>query len=271
MRALRIVLCVVAAASLVAACTTLGPMPAMSGATPIPPPRTGVELQLGVVPGYFLSSSVQQEIDGASINQLAALVDVGGLLSLPGLTVGGRYVGEGDQGGYPEPTLGYRWYLGPSRRLAAGIFGYGAHGSGAERGASYSATRGGLDGSIDIRLTPEYRWLELHLVATASFVALSAKGTYCTDDAQRFAVECPEDGDGPGNMTTAEARGLYPAGSAGIAVDSGRHLAGYFHGVRFLLDIAGGSMPRVEMGEQQTAALWAAFGLSLTIGVGSTN
>jgi hypothetical protein len=44
-------------------CTTLGPMPITTAQTPLPSPRPGVEVGAAVVPGYYLSDSVQKAED----------------------------------------------------------------------------------------------------------------------------------------------------------------------------------------------------------------
>src|SRR5262245_56063744 len=42
-------------------CTALGPMPATTAVAPLPAGRPSFEVQVGALPGYYLSSSVQQE------------------------------------------------------------------------------------------------------------------------------------------------------------------------------------------------------------------
>jgi len=249
-----------------AGCTTLGPMPALIGAAPVPPERAGVELQGGAMPGYFLSAAVKEKAEGAPIVQGSALVELGQWVGLPGLTVGGRYVGDPDQGGYPEPLLGYRRFLDESRRWGAAVLAGVSYGSGDAKGASYSATRSQLELGFDLRATDESSWIELHLLGSASALALWADGTYCLDANGRFGIDCPNP---PANRTRASASGLYPAAALGIAIDSGRHLGGRFHGVRLAVHFAAGAMPRVEAGEQQSATGYAALGLSLSLGFGA--
>ena len=60
-----------------AACTTLGPMPATTGISAVPAARPGMEAQAGFVPAYFLSTSVQDEAQGTVTSQLSALVEQG--------------------------------------------------------------------------------------------------------------------------------------------------------------------------------------------------
>src|SRR5205085_5009216 len=92
-------------------CTALGPMPATTGVAPLAAGRPSFELQVGGMPGYYLSSSVQQPPKGSSIAQAAILVEPDDIIHVPGLIVGGRYVGESAEGGYPEPMVGYRTFV----------------------------------------------------------------------------------------------------------------------------------------------------------------
>lgn len=253
---------------LLGACTTLGPMAASTGTVPIPAPRTGAEVQVGVVPGYFLSQGVKSEAAGAPIGQAAVLLDLGRLVGLPGLVIGGRYLGGSNDGGYPEPMLGYRTLLGKSQQLGAAFVAHGGHGSGEQDGASYEATTLGVEAAFDLRVTARRRWFELHLTGSATASALDASGRYCVG-MDGFGVMCPEPGDPPGTMVDASAGGIYPAVAVGLAVDTARHLAGYFHGARLSAQIAAGAMPRFASGEQQSAAGYLAIGLSLTIGFGA--
>src|SRR5262245_51163235 len=60
---------------LLCGCTTLGPTPAMTG-VPVPPiDRTGVELQIAAVPGYYLSSTVMQDPKGSAIGQVLGVLE----------------------------------------------------------------------------------------------------------------------------------------------------------------------------------------------------
>jgi hypothetical protein len=63
---------------------------------------------------------------------------------------------------------------------------------------------------------------------------------------------------------------LYPAVNAGIALDFGRHLPAIFHGGRLALLGAGGTMPTVISGQQQSARTYFALGLSLAFGLGTS-
>src|SRR5262245_39820513 len=139
---------------LTSACTTLGPMPATTGARYAPAARPDITLSAAAVPGYFLSSAVQKDAKGAPIGQASVMVEPDRWVDLPGAVVGGRYVGKSDQGGYPEPMLGYRAYLDGEKRLALGGLAYGTRGSGESERASYEAWRVGGEIGSDVRITP---------------------------------------------------------------------------------------------------------------------
>ena len=250
-----------------AACTTLGPMPATTGTTPIPLERTGVELQVAAVPGYYVSSAVKDDPDASPIGQAAALLDLAGIV--PGVIVGGRYVGKANEGGYPEPLLGYRRALGQIHQYAVAVVAFGTRADGANDGATYQATRLGVEGAFDARATGMSSLLELHLIGAVSWTALWAKGRYCLDEDGRFGVDCPDPPDPPGPMTSAKGSGFYPAATLSVAADVARHLDRYLHGIRLALSLAVGAMPRVESGVQESAVPYATFGLSLTVGLGA--
>jgi len=264
----RLALMVPLSLALLSGCTALGPMAATTGLTPIPAARPSFEGSLGVVPGHYLSAGVQAEPKGASIGQAAILVEPDSIIHVPGLIVGGRYVGSSTAGGYPEPLVGYRTYLGDDHMFAVSAIGYATHGSGTRSNASYSATHGGAEAGVDFRVTPEYAWFELHLAAAASLTGISAKGSYCVDADRRYGIDCPNPPDPPGPRVDASAGGLYPAAVGTIAIDIGRRLKGEFHGGRIALMGGGGTMPRVVGGEQESAKPYASAGLSLTVGFG---
>jgi hypothetical protein len=252
-------------AALLGGCTALGPMAATTGVTSIPAGRPSFEGSVGVVPGHYLSAGVEAEPKGASIGQGAILVEPDSIIHVPGLIVGGRYVGSSTAGGYLEPMVGYRTYIGNDHMLAISAVGYATHGSGSRSNASYSATRGGAEAGVDLRVTPEFEWFELHLSAAASLTGISAKGRYCVDSQHRYGVDCP---DTPEPRIDASAGGIYPSGVGSIAIDVGRRLRGEFHGGRIALFGGGGTMPRLVGGQQESAAPYASAGLTLTVGFG---
>jgi hypothetical protein len=246
-------------------CTALGPMPATTAVASAPTQRPGLELQVGALPGYYLSSGVQANPKGASISQAAVLVEPDSIIHVPGLVVGGRYIGDSEKGGYPEPMAGYRTFLDDGKHFGLSAIGYATHGSGSAKGASYAATRGGAEAGIDFRATPESKWFELHLLASASLTGLSAEGVYCIDADGTYGVDCP---DQMPKTQYATARGFYPAATGGISVDFARRFNGEFHGGRLELLVGGGTMPRVTHGEQESPKSYASAGLAVSIGFG---
>lgn len=256
-----------ALASLVSSgCTTLGPMPATTAQSAVPIERPGVELQAAAVPGYFLSSTVQEEAAGAAIGQLALMLEPGEWIRVPGLALGGRYVGNEGSDGYLEPMLRYRLALDEDDRFSAAAIGFGTHARGENEGASYSATRGGLELGLNARLTPPNHWAELHASLSAAATGLAVDGEYCLGSEQTFGVDCSTSTQAP---IHAEAGGVYPSATAMLALDFGRHLRGPLHGGRLGILGSVGSMPRVESGTQSAPSAYAAAGLALSVGLGA--
>ena len=247
-------------------CTQLGPMPATTAMSVVQARRPDVELQAGVVPGYYLSSAVQKSPDGTTMSQVAALFEPDRLLALPGVVVGARYAGDSKSGPSIEPMLGYRRALGTEEVLSLGVFGYGTHAQRASRGASYSATRAGVETGIDLRATPQSYWLEVHFMPAVSLTGLSANGTYCLDAAGQFGADCP---DTNANPVRAQANGFYPSVSGTIALEIARHLNTFFHGARLAAQIATGTMPTVVAADQKDATGYVSGGLTLTLGFGA--
>ncbi|MFO0564920.1 MAG: hypothetical protein U0263_04610 [Polyangiaceae bacterium] len=252
--------------ALLSGCTTLGPMPAITGQSVVPTPRPGVEAQVAGVPGYYLSDSVKSEGKGTTVAQAAVMAEPGELIGLPGLSVGGRFVGDDENGGYPEPMLRYRRGLDDRGVFSAGVLAHGGYGHGSASGASYEATSGGLEAAVDARVTPESQWLEVHFTGSLGLSGLDANGDYCLDANGRWGVDCDELST---NRTHAKASGFYPSVAGAIALDIARHLHGVMHGGRVALHGAVGRMPRVESAEQKDDKTYTAVGLSLTLGLGA--
>ncbi|MCC6904074.1 MAG: hypothetical protein IT377_34220 [Polyangiaceae bacterium] len=252
--------------ALLCGCTTLGPMPAITGQSVVPTPRPGGEAQVAAVPGYYLSESVQEQPRGAAIQQAAVMLEPGDLIGLPGLSVGGRFVGDGDNGGFPEPMVRYRAHVDRQKMLAVGGVVYGGYGHGSASGASYEATRGGAEAALDLRATPRSKWVEVHLFGSLGLMGLDANGDYCLDADGRWGVDCD---DPPTTLTHAKASGFYPTAAGGIALDLARHLHGILHGGRVALHGAVGRMPHVEGAEQKSAKTFTSAGLSVTLGMGA--
>ncbi|HEY1535987.1 MAG TPA: hypothetical protein VGF76_18335, partial [Polyangiaceae bacterium] len=222
----------------VAGCTTLGPMPSTTGVAMAPTGRPDVTVQGGFVPGYYLSSAVSEDAQGASLTQLGAVLEPDRLLGLPGVFVGARYAGDHSAGASLEPVLGYRAALGADRSLGLGVVAYGTHASATQSRASFSATRGGLEAGGDLRLFPPSKILELHLNASAALTGLSASGSYCVDAAGTYGMDCA---DGTTALSDAKVSGLYPSLNAGLALDFAQHRESVFHGVRLALGAGGGT------------------------------
>ena len=256
-------------AALGAGCTSLGPMPATTGVSFAPAARPDVEIQGGFVPGYYLSSGVQEKPKGAALRQLAGVLEPDRWLGIPGLFAGARYAGDSDSGPAVEPLVGYRRFLDDERRLAAGAVAYGTRGSGSRNQASYSATRAGGEAGVDIRLTPESRWVELHVNASGSVTGVDAEGTYCVDAQGQYGVDCPEPQNNP-VFVSARAVGVYPSARAGLSIELARHIEIPFHGARIDLGVAGGTMPRVVSGVQTGAHTYGEAGATLSVGFGAS-
>ena len=247
-------------------CTTLGPMPATTGVAMAPAGRPDVTVQAGLVPGYYLSSAVTQDGNGATIKQIGALIEPDHLLSVPGLFVGARYAGEASSGAAPEPLVGYRATVGQARSLGFGVVAFGTHAHESEKGASFSATRGGAEAGADLRLTPDSHWLELHLNASAALTGLSAHGAYCVDSTGTYGVDCP---DGSVPLNDVHAGGLYPSVNAGLSLNFAQHLESAFHGGRLNFGAGAGTMPRVQSNEQVSARSYVALGGTLAFDFGA--
>ena len=250
-------------------CTTLGPTPAMTGIPTPPLERPGVELQVAAVPGYFLSGAVTEDPKAAVLPQVAAVFEPDELIHVPGLLAGARYAGKGDAGAALEPLLGYRTFLDDEKRFSLAALGFFAYASAASQGASFSALRGGFEAGVDARLTPRSHYAELHTNLGLTFTGLNADGDYCLARGSEYGVDCPDE---PSErmLVRGSASGLFPSAHAGASLDFARHLHAPFHGVRLAIDFAGGTMPTVRSGEQQSAHLYGSGGLSLTVGLGQS-
>jgi hypothetical protein len=241
------------------ACTTLGPVPATTAMSARPEVAPAGEAQVAFVPGYYLSQGTAKDPKGASIGQIALTFDPGRWL--PGLVVGFRAVGPShDTQG--EPMIGYRRELG---RVAVGAFVHGTHAKAEHEGASYEATRVGGEVATDVRITREHPWVELHAIGSIAAQHVSAEGTYCLDADLTYGVNC---GDPPENLTSADAKGLYPAATAGLAVDVLRRPGRVLHGFRVIAIVAAGAMPRVVAAEQTDATGWFSIGLGASVAFG---
>lgn len=245
-------------------CATLGPMPGRTGVSPVPAANPEFAAQFGVMPGYYLSASAADEPNGAGIPQLLASIDPGHVA--PGLLLGGRVYGEsGDTA--VEPILGYRRKLGVEGRLAVAALLYGTRMKTTSEHATYAATRAGLEGAADLRLTNPNRWVEAHAVGSVSLTNVSADGTYCVDG--DHAIDCPDPFPTPDPpRASAEASGVYPTVTIGVAADLFKFPSSVFHHARLELMFGAGAMPRVVDGEQARAKGYATLGAALTLAFG---
>ncbi|MCA9647256.1 MAG: hypothetical protein KC492_41490 [Myxococcales bacterium] len=251
------------AAGWLAGCTTLGPVPTVTGQAISPEPRSNLELQVGAVPGYFLSGAVQAEPEGSPVQQGAGLFDPEDLIGVKGLGVGGRVIGGGDEGAYGEPMVRYRTYVDSDERFAMGGLLYGTRASGGASHASYSMTRIGGEYALDFRATSKSEWAEVHLTGGVGLLSLDANGKYC-QGSDGYGVDC----DDQLPNATVGVNGLYPTVFAGANLDLFRHLDSAFHGARLGLLFAAGQMPRVQNAEQQSSTAYASGGATLTVMLG---
>jgi hypothetical protein len=251
-------------ALLLSACTTLGPMPATTGISAVPANRPGVELQGGLAPGYFLSAATREpDHRGGVSRQLSALIEPDRWLGVRGLIAGMRGGVSDADDRTAEPFLGYRRRL--SEDIALGAVGHGTVIRGTDRGASYRASRVGGELAVDARLFAPVAWLELHGQVSAAAVFLDAHGTYCAS-ADGLGIDCSEDGHD--RVIDGTARGVFPSGTASVALDVARS-AGVFHGGRIALVGATGMMPQVRDGMETSSVRYHSVGLTLTLGLGS--
>jgi hypothetical protein len=235
---------------------------------PVPPiDRSGVELQVGVVPGYYLSSTVVEDKQGSAIPQLLGLLEPDELLAVPGLFAGARYAGESDEGAALEPLVGYRTHLDDDKRVALSLTSFIAYASEELDGAAFSALRAGLDAGLDANLSGTSKYAELHTNLGVTLTGLDADGRYCLDADRMFGQDCSDDGPPP---VAASVSGIFPSAHGGASLELARHLKTGFHGLRLGLDLAAGAMPTVIAGEQRGMKLYLAGGLSLSIGAGAT-
>jgi hypothetical protein len=251
-------------AGVAGACTSLGPMPATTGVSAVTHGKPGVELSGAITPVWRLSAAASgEDRSGNAVLQGAIVVEPDRLIDAPGLVVGARAFGNDGDAGY-EPLVGYRHRANERTTIAA--VAYGTKMSAAEHGADYEAVRAGAEIVADAEVVKLASWLALHASASASGTYVSASGRYCVDP-DGDAIDC--DADGPNTMTDGEVRGVYPTGSASLALDLVRR-GGGFRGVRLAFAAAGGYMPRLVGGEQRRGDLFGSAGLSLTVAFGDS-
>ena len=253
----------IAAAVLVSACTTLGPIPATTGISAVPNDRPGFEAQAAVVPGFFLSDAATASSEGQPTGQLSMLLEPDRWLGIPGLIAGVLRYGSGSDGAI-EPYLGYRHRFTDVLSLAA--IGYGSEAQAAQTLASYRASRLGAEIAADVRLLQLGTWVAIHGQVSGAATQLHASGTYCVaSDGE--GTDCNTDGT-PNTFANGRVSGVFPSGTAQLSLDVGRRPLGVLHDVRFALLVSTGEMPQLSFGQQQSSTSYTSWGLSLTLGLG---
>jgi hypothetical protein len=263
----RILIPILLTLSLSTACTTLGPMPAMTMNSPIPSNRTTFEMQGGLSPGFFLSQSTEETSDGTALAQGGVLLDIGKWTGVEGLAVGGRLMDGGSGPMIGEPMVSYRTRLDDDQRFSLGLTGFGSYGEAAADRASYAAGRVGFEAVIDVRATPEFQWIELHFQAGLSATGVLAEGNYCITE-EGWGISCRAN-ELSNDRVTASIEGVYPAAFVGANLELFQNFHSIFHGIRAGLFYAAGSMPTVQGGLQAGDHLWHMFGGNLAMAWGA--
>ena len=245
-------------------CTQLGPMPATTGISATPIGRTSLQGQVGVVPGFYASQSAQNEPKGEPIRVGSLLFEPGKLLHVRGLLVGGRIIGH-DNDTPIEPFVGYRHQL--SEHVALGGVAFGTAKRTEQNGASYHGTRFGGEAMIEANLAPEAHWFRPRAQAAVSVTRVMASGVYCVTDAG-IGTDCSQDG--PNEVVTGKTVGVYPAGTASVTFDVGRH-HGWFDGAQLAVLATVGRMPLVLDGREVGTETYSSLGATLTLGIGLDN
>lgn len=247
------------ALTMAAACTTLGPMPATTGISAIPQARTGAEVQAGLVPGFHLSSAVQEDTHGEALKQISALFDLAAIA--PGVLVGARAFGD-DGDTIIEPYAGYRTKV--SDLISVGGVAFGTANRSGDNGASYFATRVGAEVMADVELFAFTENAKVHAQLSGGATRIAARGTYCSSG--RFGTDC--DDNGSDQQVTTHISGVYPSGTAQLSLDLARRPHGEIHNVSLAFMLSAGTMPKVESGKQIDNASYTSAGLLLTVGLG---
>lgn len=239
-------------------------MPATTGVAALPSGRPGVEAQVGFVPSYHLSSSASKP-RGSAVGQAGLLVEPDRWLGVPGLVVGARLFGDGEDTPL-EPLVGYRRAM--DEQFAVAVIGYATSKRAASRGADYHAFRAGAEVAADGQIASLGRWLSLHGQAAVAVTRLVASGSYCVN-AEGIGKDCTDD-DQIGDMTaTGRLRGVYPSATGTFTLDMGRASRGRFHSARLALMLAAGQMPSAVGGVQQGSHTYFSLGATLTVALGS--
>ena len=220
-----------------------------------------MEAQIGLVPGFYASQSAQNEAKGAAIQNGSVLLDLDRWLPFRGLLVGGRVFGQSGDRPF-EPYVGYRQRI--HDRVALGVIGFGSS-KRVEKYASYHGFRIGGEAMVDVELYRANETFAVHAQGAISITRILASGRYCVDD-QGVGIDCDEDMT-RNTIISGKFVSVYPAGTAQIALDLGRH-EGTFDGARLALLASAGQMPLVVGGEEQERDLYYHLGISLTVALG---
>ena len=192
---------------------------------------------------------------------------MGKWLGVKGLVIGGRGVGGGDSSPVIEPVIRYRTFVDDNERFSLGLSAFGTYASGEAEGASYTAVRGGMEVAANMRVTPPYKWIELHLQTGISATGISATGTYCMNN-DGLGTTCGED---QKTNADAEINGIFPTVFAGAVLDLFHGFPIVFHGIKIGAYYSAGLMPTVVHAKQEDDRWWHMFGGQLTINFGAAS
>ena len=220
-----------------------------------------MEAQIGLVPGFYASQSAQNEAKGVAHQQGSMLLDLDRWLPLRGLLVGGRVFGASGDRPF-EPYVGYRQRI--HDRVALGVIGFGSS-KRVEKYASYHGFRIGGEAMVDVELYRANALFALRAQGAIAVQRLLASGRYCVDD-QGVGIDCDEDMT-RNTIISGKFVGVFPAGTAQVVADLGRH-QGTFDSVRIALLGSAGQMPLVLGGEENGRDLYYHLGISLTVALG---
>lgn len=254
-----------AAAIVLGACTTLGPMPATTGISAVPLGRPGAQAQLGIMPGFYASQSAQNKTNGAAMSHLSALIDPDRWLPVKGLVFGARIFGQsGDTPG--EPYAGYRQRV--NERVAVGAIAFGSAKRSEAHLASYHGVRAGAEGAVDATFWEPASWIRLDAQAAASLTRIMASGVYCVDP-NGVAKDCDEMNPSMNQRIDGKVSGVYPATTGTLSVEVGKRGAtGVFDNARVSFLGTAGRMPLVVDGQDAGTGTYYSVGASLSLGVG---
>ena len=247
----------------VGGCTTLGPMPSTTGVSAIPAGKPAGEAQVGGVPAFHLSSSVAKP-RGSVVGQAAVLIEPDRWIKAPGLIVGARVFGKGEDTPL-EPMIGYRRAL--TREFSWAFVGFGTSKRASDRLANYHGFRMGGELIADGKITGITRWLSLHAQLAASLMRVVGSGKYCVDD-KGEGKDCSEEMPETNVFVNGDLEGFFPSATATLALDVGRHGSSWFHSLRLALMMTMGRMPHVEAGVQEDDETYFSLGALATLGIG---